>query len=263
MVEGTAPKVIPKKSLGQNFLTSEKVAKSMVDSISVTENDTVVEIGSGTGVVTRYLLEKVQSNKANLIAVEFDSELIPILTTKFLSQDRFQLENANILNYLDVIEERKIQNLKLIGSLPYNITSPLLHKVTKMKYIPTECVFLVQKEVGHKLSLKSPDSSYLSIYIQSFYDVSILSVIDKKYFNPIPKVDGAVIKMAKNEVLSDIDIPSYERFLHRCFINPRKMLNKVFSSEELKLSGFVGTDRPQNYDVPFYIEAYKKLITSK
>ncbi len=252
--------VKPKKSLGQNFLALPKVAQAMVDKLSINTGDMVIEIGSGTGVVTDLLVPKVQAAGAKLIAVEFDIDLMPILKAKFDHIEGVTLVNANILNFLDEHEHNNADCTRFIGSLPYNITSPLLHRIVQMKNPPEECVFLVQKEVGQKLTAKAQNSSYLSVFLQSFYTVNMFMTVDKKFFSPMPKVDGALVKLTKNNLLTPEKAPTYGRFLHKCFINPRKMLNKVFTPVELEKIGFKGTDRPQNHSAEDFIKASNLLV---
>ena len=255
--------VKPKKSLGQNFLTLHKVAQAMVNKLSINAGDTVIEIGSGAGAVTDLLVPKIQAARAKLIAVEFDIDLMPILKERFDHAENMTLVNANILNFLDEYEHNDTGCTKFIGSLPYNITSPLLHRIVQMKNLPEECVFLVQKEVGHKLSAKAPSSSYLSVFLQSFYTVNMLMTVDKRFFSPMPKVDGALVKLTKNNLLATEKDPAYERFLHKCFIKPRKMLNKVFTPVEIEEIGFKGTDRPQNYSAEDFICAWGVTMQHK
>ena len=265
-------KVQIKKALGQNFLTDPAIAQLMVESLDIREGNQIIEIGAGTGAVTQSLASVCNSQGACLTAVEFDIDLIPILKSKILENKNTKIVNANILNFLDGMmpevpqrfEERAVRSgtrnenavepglkntqLKIIGSLPYNITSPLIHRLIKTEPMPETCVFLIQKEVAQKICKQAPDSNYLSVFVQTFYTTEILKIVDKNLFSPIPKVDGAVIKLTRK--LSDmlpIDISRYEKFLHRVFSHPRKMLNKVFTKEELKKHQLDGTKRPQDY----------------
>ena len=250
-------KPLAKKSLGQNFLIDKTVAQLMVKALDVQKEDAVIEIGSGTGVVTKPLAETCQQQKARLTAVEFDVDLMPILKSNIPENEYVKIVNANILNFLDDFKVAQNTNLKLVGSLPYNITSPLLHRLIKLEPMPETCVFLIQKEVGQKIFATAPDSNYLSVFVQTFYEPKILRIVDKSLFDPIPQVEGAVIKLEKKPaVMATSEISRYDKFLHHTFSHPRKMLNKIFSKEELEKYKLDGTNRAQNYGWQEYLSTF-------
>ena len=103
--------------------------------------------------------------------------------------------------------------------------------------------------------------SEMSSLVQSFYNVSIVREVSKEFFSPVPKVDGAVIRFQKRADVDtkDIDFGKYEKFLHHAYKNPRKMLNKAFSKEDLAKAGLVGTVRPQNVSADKWLFAFKAL----
>jgi 16S rRNA (adenine1518-N6/adenine1519-N6)-dimethyltransferase len=251
-----------KKALGQNFLTDPKIAQLMVENIDISEGEQLIEIGSGTGALTQSLASICTSKKAHFTAVEFDIDLIPILKSKIIENENVRIVNANILNFLDDFKMQENTRLKIIGSLPYNITSPLLHRLIKYDPMPESCVFLIQKEVAQKICAPAPDSCYLSVFVQTFYKTELLKIVDKNLFSPVPKVDGAVIRLTKkqNDYVT-IDISRYEKFLHHAFSNPRKMLNKMFTKEELEKYGLEGTKRAQDYNSEEYFKSYTISIT--
>ena len=246
-----------KKALGQNFLTDPKIAQLMVDSVDASSDDRIIEIGSGTGALTQYLSSICTSQNAYLTAVEFDIDLIPILKSKIVESAYVKIINANILNLLDSLEIPEKARLKIVGSLPYNITSPLTHKLIKTNPMPAICVFLIQKEVARKICQQAPNSNYLSVFVQTFYKAEILKIVNKNLFDPIPQVDGAVIKLTRKGFdLNSLDISRYEKWLHHVFSHPRKMLNKVFTKDELEKYRLDGTERAQNYESTKYLELY-------
>lgn len=253
-------KIVAKKSLGQNFLNDPSVARLMVESLGIQQGDEVIEIGAGTGAVTQHLAPVCNSQVAHLTAVEFDIDLIPILKSKIPENEHVKIVNANILNFLDDLKVSENARLKLIGSLPYNITSPLLHRLIKNDPMPETSIFLIQKEVAKKICAQVPDSNYLSVFIQTFYEPEILKIVDKNLFDPVPQVDGAVTKITKKPTaISYRDISRYEKFLHHAFSHPRKMLNKVFTKEELEKYQFNATDRSQNYNSEDFLKAFSKM----
>jgi 16S rRNA (adenine1518-N6/adenine1519-N6)-dimethyltransferase len=126
---------------------------------------------------------------------------------------------------------------------------------------PEKAVLLVQKEVAQKIAATAPDSSYMSVFVQTFYDVIYLETVPRTKFDPAPKVDGGIIKMVHREDpgISAEMVQKYEGFLHKGFSNPRKMLNKVFTKEELQKIGVEANLRPQNLDASQWLEAFKLL----
>lgn len=252
-----------KKRLGQNFLVDESAIQLMIETLEINAGDFVIEVGPGTGILTESLADSCEVIGANLHAIEFDKDLIPILESKFSKYKNTKIVNANILNFLDEIKLEKKFHLKFIGSLPYNITSPLLHRILRLDPLPSVCVFLVQKEVAYKICQDAPKSTYLSVLTQTFYEPKILKVINREKFIPTPKVDGAIVKFVKrSDSVRNIEISRYEKFLHHVFSKPRKMLNKVFNQSELKNYGLDGTKRPQDYAWKEYLNVFNTKINN-
>ncbi len=248
----------PHKELGQNFLTDKNVAIEMVNALEIEDGDEIVEIGPGHGVVTKILLERIGSLDAGIRAVELDSRLFQELQNLYKYQEKIEIIKDNILDWLPVFSTDK--NLKIIGSIPYYITSPIIHKIIKMKSVPKTVVLLMQKEVAEKIKSTAPDSSYMSSFVQTFFDVNYLGKVPSKKFNPEPKVDGGILKMTLRDIYFNADfIRKYEGFLHRAYSNPRKMLNKIFKKEELERGTIDEHLRAQNLGATEWLSFYKTL----
>lgn len=249
----------PHKELGQNFLTDKSVAKDMVEALDIQNGDEIVEIGPGHGVVTDFIVNNTKDLDVKIHAVELDSRLYQELKNFYSENEKIEVVKDNILDWLPKFSaERK---LKIIGSVPYYITSPIIHKIIKMRTVPQTVVLLVQKEVAEKIKSTSPDSSYMSSFVQTFFDVKYLGKVPSKKFDPEPKVDGGIIKMTKKGG-ADFDpvfIRKYEGFLHKAYSNPRKMLNKVFKKEELEKGTINPTLRAQNLNANEWLNFYKKI----
>lgn len=240
-----------KKSLGQNFLLNSEVVKLMVEELDVVEGETIFEVGCGTGVLTKFLAEKTRELNFDLIGIEFDKDLATQLQKDFKTFDKVKILNANILNYLE--RNPPEVGYKILGSLPYNITSPLLHQLIDLENKPTSCVFLIQKEVAEKICETQHKSSYLSCLINTFFETSYLTKVDRSDFHPEPKVHGAVMKLTFRETsVSFPQTSQYEKFLHRVFLNPRKMLNKTFPKDFFEKHSLDATKRPEDYSWEVY-----------
>ncbi len=248
----------PIKTLGQNFLIDERVVNEMVTALEVNQDEDFIEIGPGHGILTEVLARKIRDGSSQLFAVEIDERFCRKLDEMFLEDRNVKIICEDALEYLPTfVPERKF---KILGSLPYYITSPILHKIIKMKTLPEACVLLMQKEVAEKVGNKAPDSSYISSFVQTFFSVYYLGKVEAKKFNPVPDVDGGIIKLDKKPVsLSSEFIEKYEGFLHRAFSHPRKMLNKAFSKEELE-KGDINPDlRAQNLDSAEWLRFFRLL----
>lgn len=183
----------PKKSLSQNFLINDRAAKRIVDSLDIQEGDTVLEIGAGKGALTKYLLEKAKKT----VAVEIDKKLCQYLEQRFAEKNNLVLINKDILKIDWGNLAGKMGPLKVIGNLPYRITSPLLSLLLENREFIPLSVLMVQKEVAKRICAQpgSKDWSPLSITVQLYADVKTLFHLKPTSFFPPPKVESSVIKI--------------------------------------------------------------------
>jgi 16S rRNA (adenine1518-N6/adenine1519-N6)-dimethyltransferase len=248
----------PHKELGQNFLTDKSVAIEMVNALEIKNGDEIVEIGPGHGVVTKILLERADSLDFSIRAIELDPRLYQELQNLYAGHEKIEIIKDNILDWLPGFSTDR--NLKIIGSIPYYITSPIIHKIIKMKSDPKTVILLMQKEVADKIKSIPPDSSYMSSFVQTFFSIKYLGKVPSKKFYPEPQVDGGIIKMSRKDLVLTLEtIRKYEGFLHRAYSNPRKMLNKVFKKEELERGTIDAQLRAQNLGAGEWLSFYKIL----
>lgn len=186
-----------KKSLGQNFLQDEEVLKKIANSITTKKNDLIIEIGPGTGALTKYLKEK----KSFLICYELDERLKSFLKkyendkTKIIFQDFLASdikEDSKVFNY---------DNIYIIANIPYYITTPIIKHIIDLDNIKS-MTLLVQKEVAERLSAKPKSKSYgsLTVYLNYYFHINYLFTVSKDAFTPAPKVESAVINFKRKEI---------------------------------------------------------------
>jgi 16S rRNA (adenine1518-N6/adenine1519-N6)-dimethyltransferase len=222
--------VRPKKSLSQNFLINDRAARRIVESLALNKDDAVLEIGSGKGALTKHLLEKARK----VLAVEIDKSLCSYLQEKFGNNENLDVINNDILkiDFKELIQPESL--CKIVGNLPYQITSPVLSLLLEnRKHIPL-CVLMVQKEVALRISSVpgSKDWSPLSIAVQLYSDVKTLFHLKSSSFFPPPKVDSSVIKIIFSSE-PKIFVPSEKVFfqvVRSAFGQRRKTLLNSLSS---------------------------------
>jgi len=219
-------KVKPIKRLGQNFLIDKQVIKKVIRAANLLPKDIVLEIGPGTGVLTREIAKTVKK----VIAVEKDSRMIKILNENLKEFKNVEIINADILNYT-----LPTTNYKLIANLPFYITAPVIRKFLESKYQPKEMILIVQKEVAQRICAKSPKMNILAVSVQFYANVKIISYISKKSFRPIPKVDSAIIKITPHANCSKLDLAQnkdkFFKVVKAGFSHPRKQLANNLSKE--------------------------------
>ena len=189
-------KIKAKKSLGQNFLQDENILKQIANSITTNKNDLIIEIGPGKGALTKYLKRK----NSFLICYEIDTRLKPILSqyednlTKMIYKDFLQ---ANIL------EDSKrftYENIYIMANIPYYITTPIIKHIINLDKLKS-MTLLVQKEVAERFTAKPKTKAYgsLTVYLNYYFNIHYLFEVSRFAFNPVPKVESAVINFERKE----------------------------------------------------------------
>jgi 16S rRNA (adenine1518-N6/adenine1519-N6)-dimethyltransferase len=189
-------KVQAKKHLGQNFLTDELVIEQIIFASQVKTGDHVLEIGPGTGMLTKALA----ATGARVTAIEFDHDLIEHLNQRFIESDNVSILEGNIL---DIHLAELLENLgyehrqyKIVANIPYYITAPIIRALLSLRSQPESMTLMVQDEVADRLCARPGSMSLLSIMAQYYATVEKKFFVKKECFDPIPKVDSAVIQVA-------------------------------------------------------------------
>ena len=217
--------VWPAKALGQNFLHDQNLARWIVDQAQITPADYVIEIGPGLGALTRFLLEK----GAYVLAIEKDARLAKFLRSRF-SDERLEIVNTDALQF----DPRVLfahRCVKLIGNLPYNISSPLLLKFLEYPSSISLCLLTLQKEMAMRLSASPCTHDYgaLTLRVQLHHRVKYLRSVPATVFLPRPDVDSAVVRLEPRDA---IELPEHDdelllKLIRIGFSQRRKQLRKL------------------------------------
>ena len=219
-----------KKYLGQHFLNDINIAKRTTDLLKKRENQNILEIGPGMGMLTQYLIEK----KTNLKLIEIDLESIVFLENNFSNIENKIIEGDFLkININNIFKS----DISIIGNFPYNISSQILFKVYENKDIIFELVGMFQKEVAERIiSNSGRKRGILSVFVQAFYNVEYCFTIEAESFSPPPKIKSAVIKLSRNsrEKL-DCNPVLFKNIVKSAYNQRRKTLRNALKSFNLKI----------------------------
>jgi 16S rRNA (adenine1518-N6/adenine1519-N6)-dimethyltransferase len=256
--------VRPKKYFGQHFLKDESIAEKIAESLDYSGFDTLIEIGPGTGMLTKYLLQK----PVEVYAFEIDRESIAYLE-EYYKNPLDDHKNLKILNKdflkADLIDILEVDNFAVIGNFPYNISSQILFKTIELRKNIPQFAGMFQKEVAKRICAESGSKTYgiLSVLTQAFYEAEYLFTVKPNVFNPPPKVDSGVIKLSRREDYKlDCDEQLFFKVVKTSFQQRRKTLRnslKTFNlSDELKADPVFNL-RPERLDYQEFIKLTQKI----
>lgn len=245
-----------KKFLGQHFLTDERIAERIVDSLS-TETNHVLEIGPGMGVLTKYLIKK---DELDFHVVEIDRESVAYLhdhypTLDVIEGDFLQYDLTSLFH----------NTFSIIGNFPYNISSQILFKVFDNRDRVSEVVGMFQKEVAERVAAGPGSKTYgiLSVLLSAFYDTEYLFTVNENVFNPPPKVKSAVIRLRRNDVKSlECDEKLFVQVVKAGFNQRRKTLRNALRQLNLpldRISEETLAKRAEQLSVAQFIEITKTI----
>lgn len=211
-----------KKSLGQNFLIDNNIIRKIYDSINVNKDDLIIEIGPGMGALTKELKNK----SANILCYEIDKDMMPYLN-KYVDE-KTKVVYKDILN-AEIREDVKNINfnkLYIVGNLPYYITTSIIKHLISLDLPIEEMIFMVQEEVADRFTASCGNSDYgsITLYLNYYFNVEKMFKVSKKCFNPIPKVESAIIKFSKRLNKLDVNKDDYFKIINQSFKMKRKTL---------------------------------------
>tara|TARA_Y100001970_G_scaffold43642_2_gene54394 strand:+ start:3754 stop:4491 length:738 start_codon:yes stop_codon:yes gene_type:complete len=239
-----------RKSWGQNFIIDKNTINKIIKIINPQKNEEIIEIGPGKGAITIPLLDKVQS----ITAIEIDPMLVEYLREK--NKSNLILENIDFMDW----KPSSHNKVRVIGNLPYYISSPIIFKLIKDERF-YEIIIMLQKELGLRMLANegSKDYSRMSVMAQSFCNIKYETDISKNIFNPKPNVDSCIISLKRKK--SDLDFEKYSEYIKYSFQHKRKKiknnLKNHISQEGLEI---FGERRPQNISVEEYIQTFNKYF---
>lgn len=219
-----------KKQFGQNFLRNARFVHELLAPLDLKTGDLVIEVGPGDGMVTKAVLD----SGANIVSIEVDYDLLPNLIRKFVENPRFKIKHKDILE-LNIDEDLKDfshNSIKVVGSLPYNISKKIIRNFLKYsikkdaKFKIEKLSFIVQDEVAKVYVASAPKATYLSNMAQIYSKVKKLKSIPASQFTPKPKVDGGILYFDITEPIfgDDETVLKFEKFLKASFKSSRKTL---------------------------------------
>ena len=221
-----------RKRFGQNFLVDDQIVNRIVATISPKKSDNIVEIGPGKGALTFPLLQ----NLDHLSVIEIDRDLISLLKLK--KQDKLTIYEADALKFdYGLISD----NLRIVGNLPYNISSPLLFHLLSSKNQIIDMTFMLQKEVVDRIVASHGSKTYgrISVMMQAFFEVESMFTVPKESFDPQPKIESAILYLKTRTKPLTENIKLLEKIVKISFSQRRKTLKNclksILSQEQTKI----------------------------
>ncbi|WP_251575509.1 16S rRNA (adenine(1518)-N(6)/adenine(1519)-N(6))-dimethyltransferase RsmA [Limosilactobacillus agrestimuris] len=219
-----------KKGFGQNFLTDPEILHRIVDAAEVTREDNVIEIGPGIGALT----EQLANAASQIVAVEIDQDLIPVLKKTLADHDNVTVINQDILkaNLPELIQQQftdPTKPIKVVANLPYYITSPILMRLLASPVEWASITVMMQKEVAQRLTAKPGTKQYgaLTLAIEYQMDAEIAFNVSRHSFIPAPNVDSAIVVLKQRQqplMVKPFDKQKLMGFIRGCFAHRRKSL---------------------------------------
>lgn len=253
-----------RKRFGQNFLHDAGVIERIVRSINPQPDDAMVEIGPGLGALTEELLEA----NPDLSVVEIDRDLIPVLRTRFFNYPGLEIHEADALrfDFSELVADGK--PLRIVGNLPYNISTPLIFHLLNQSGVVKDMHFMLQKEVVQRLAAVSGDNNYgrLGIMTQYFCKVQPLFEVGPGAFRPAPKVDSAIVRLIPYEALPHPakDLKALQVLVRTAFNARRKTLRRALGGlvtvAQLQQLGIDDNLRPENLSLAEYVAIADTLV---
>lgn len=195
----------------QNFLRDPKLVRKLVGHSNLDVNDTVYDIGAGSGVISSVVADYVKE----VVAIEYDERVLSTLRENTKTKKNVTVVHTDVMNYIFPTSEYKV-----FSNIPFHLSSPILRKLTESEQSPTAIYLIVQKQFAKKLLIgTSPFTGQLGAFIAPLYEVRIRYVLKRSDFWPHPAVDTVMIECLRRDtpLLAAIEIPGYREFVETCY----------------------------------------------
>uniref|UniRef100_A0A7C5KDC6 Ribosomal RNA small subunit methyltransferase A n=1 Tax=Thermodesulfobium narugense TaxID=184064 RepID=A0A7C5KDC6_9BACT len=251
----------PLKRFGQNFLIDQNIARKIIESAMIKEDDFIVEIGPGKGALTKHLLKL--SN--DYLGIEVDRGLFKLLNEEYKNELAFENKKIILSDALKTDLGFIDKSVNLISNLPYNIASLIIVKMIKENIKLKSMTLMIQKEMAQRLfaSAGTRDYGRLSVLIQIFFDGKILFEVSESCFYPKPKIKSVVINLIPKDDFFEkrLYCEDFEKFLKEVFSQPRKILKNVLSEEYISIFSEIQKDllqkRPDQIEPKTYWDIFE------
>lgn len=248
-------KHVARKRFGQNFLTDNHVLANIIDAIAPQRGETMVEIGPGLAAMTALLLKQLD----HMHVVELDRDLVTRLQKSY-PPERLTVHSADALKFdFGALPVAEGQKLRVVGNLPYNISSPLLFHLAEFAHLIEDQHFMLQKEVVERMVAPPGSKTYgrLSVMLQWRYDMSLMFIVPPTAFDPPPQVESAIVRMVPTRRKLAADGPTLEAVVQKAFSQRRKVIRNclagMFTEQQLQDAGIDPGSRPETVSLEQYV----------
>ena len=266
-----------KKRFGQNFLVDTNIIDHIIDSINPEPGDLMIEIGPGLGAMTKPLLARL----SRLHVIELDRDVIPILKRNCTladqdNKDKLVVNEADVLKFdfaafhaeqLKQHEYPAATRLRVVGNLPYNISTPVLFHLLQARHLIKDMHFMLQKEVVERIVSAPGNKHYgrLSVMLQAYCSAQLLFEVPPHAFQPAPKVDSAILRLVPGTVFEDqIDeFTDFEKLVRQAFSQRRKTLKNTLKSicgaDSIEQAGLKPSQRAEELSITDFVSLYRSI----
>ncbi len=254
-------KHIARKRFGQNFLTDQVILSQIIRAINPQAGQAMVEIGPGLAAMTELIVQHTQP----LHVVEIDRDLVTRLRKRF-SEQQLQIHQGDALAFdFASLPRAEGQKLRIVGNLPYNISSPLLFHLAEFAGQVEDQHFMLQKEVVERMVAEPGSKTYgrLSIMLQWRYEMELLFIVPPECFDPPPQVDSAIVRMIPKREVLECAQDKLELVVAKAFSQRRKVIRNclagLFTEAQLLEHGIDPQARPENLSLEHYVSLARTL----
>ncbi|MFT5501512.1 MAG: 16S rRNA (adenine1518-N6/adenine1519-N6)-dimethyltransferase [Woeseiaceae bacterium] len=249
-----------RKRFGQHFLTSDEIIQQIVHAVSPQQGDTIVEIGPGQGAITTPLAQLATT----LHAIEFDRDLVPRLIRRYADNNNVRIHEADALTFdFASLGDR----LRIVGNLPYNISTPLLFHLLRFRDSIEDMHFMLQKEVVDRMAAQPGNKSYgrLTIMLGCALEVVPLFDVPREAFSPAPKIVSSVVRMRPipQPDFRIHDTAAFESLVKLAFSRRRKTLRNALQGmatvADIEAVGLDPTIRPEQVSIANWVALANKI----